>query len=103
MRQNKLAVGKFRIIFYWGIVILGMGALFVWQKNQLENQADLQNKTSAEISDYIIAKMIYCHRNDGSNKCYKTNAEDFINRFELREIMAVFDQNEKSSEFFGSK
>ena len=99
MRQNqlgKLIVGKYRMIFYLSMVILVVGYFFILKKNQL----DLQNKTSVEISDYIIGKMSACHENDDTSKCYQANAEDFINRFELNNIMTVFDQNEKTPEFF---
>lgn len=63
-------------------------------------QLDLKEETQKETSDYITAKMSDCYKSNESSECYKRNAEDFINRFELSEIMNVFDRNEKSSEFF---
>lgn len=84
-----------KLIFYLSISLL-VGAFFVWENNKL----NLQSKTPEEINNYIIAKMTNCHQNDNSDKCYKINAEDFINQFKLSEIMAVFYQNEKTPEFF---
>ncbi len=95
-RLKKLVAGKHRIIFYFSIVILMIGSFFVWG----ENQSKLDRKTPAEISDYITEKMTDCYKNDNTNKCYKANAEDFINQFKISSITTVFNQNEKKSEFF---
>ena len=85
-----------RKLIYLGITILILGAFLGWKNIQI----NFQNKTSAEISNYIVSRMSFCRQNDNMNQCYKTNAEDFLNRFKLADIMKVFDQKEKTPEFF---
>jgi hypothetical protein len=95
MCQNKLSgIRKYKIIL--SIIFLIVVSLFLL----IKGQPSLQDRALNEVGNYIILRMSDCHKNNSSNQCYEANAEDFISRFKLGDIMDIFYKNEKTPEFF---
>src|SRR5260221_121441 len=100
MFQNRLTAkifnNKYKIIFFFTLLLIISGYFFAL----MIKVEPIGVKVQKEVSDYIISKMKYCHDNNDISSCYKANAADFLNRFKLSDIMAVFSLNEKNPEFF---
>lgn len=63
-------------------------------------QRGYQKIADPEAGNFVRRAMRSCYENGRQPNCYAQAAHDFIQKFSLREVLAVFASSEKRSDFF---
>lgn len=99
MRSKRLDLGQSKIYLLLVISLLFVTYLSFlrFDKSLLSYKTELNEKSTEE---YIVQKMSDCYKTGSNLECYQLSAKDFVNKFEIKDVMSVFDKYEKTPEFF---
>ena len=88
---------KLKLLLPFAIIILLLFDLVLISK-KVKPQSFVRVQTNP--NSYISEKIKSCHVEDSNTACLREASNDFLEHFKLKEILDVFEKNERQGEFF---
>src|ERR1700690_169316 len=89
--DKKILTNIFFTVFLVSLLILAV----VYRKDFIPKESH------AELSKLIVDKMTECNQ-AGDLACFKNIAHEFVTKYNIKDVLSVFEENEKTPVFFAN-